>query len=166
MRFIGSCLAAAFVVSPTNVSAMPPAVPVAPLVLSTADDVRIRTELVQLIEQMAKEGHFGLVAIAERELAPDACLAAHRPDNRCLANVAPVGVEAEPKHSVVIDAPQWRQASVRIRCVGPDIKRARQIELYLADARSEQPKALPEKAKLAGCMIGSLHGSPSNAADW
>jgi hypothetical protein len=145
----------------TMATAMPPPVSVAPLVLSAHQDAKGRVELVELIEAMGKEGHFTLTAIAQDERVLDSCWQERAPKRACLATVAPTRVEAEPELTVVIDSPEWRQASFRVRCVGPDVARAREIELYLFDARSGRPNALQEKANLAGCMIGAIYSPPT-----
>ena len=157
-RALGVIIAAGL---PVTAAAMPPPVPVAPMVLSAPADSNVRAELVELIEAMGKEGHFTLAAIAQSDLAQADCLQASLPDAACLATIAPKRVEGEPEMSVVVDTPEWRMAAVRVRCIGPDVKRVREIQLYLSDARSGHPNALQEKANLAGCMIGALYGSPT-----
>ena len=142
-------------------AAMPPPVDVSPVVISAPEDARLRGELVQLIERIGGEGHVALRGVAGTDGTFDRCLLDHRPSRACLARYAPKRQEAEPTVSVIIDDPQWRQASVRVRCVGSDERRARGIELYLHDALDDRSNALQQKANLAGCLIGALYGTPS-----
>ena len=146
---------------PATAAAMPPPVEVAPLVLSAPAESKNRAELVELIEMMGKEGHFTVQNIAQDSQALDPCWKARRSDRHCLAKLAPAWPEGVPRVAVVIDSPEWQMAAVRVRCIGPDVARARIIDLYLSDARSGHPNALQEKAKLAGCMIGAIYGSPA-----
>ena len=131
-------------------AAMPPPVPVAPVVASA--DAELARTMTALVADAAREGHFDAAAVdasIPRQCALDA---AER--DRCFADSARSA--AVPNLVFVVASPT--ASGVRLSCIGADAGRAQQAEIALAEANGSDDLArLRQRSALAGCIIGALH---------
>ena len=135
----------------TTAEAMPPPVPVAPLVVPGEGElVHAVTELVR---ELATTGHYAATP-AGPSLLPSACEVDDPERARCYAQAA--REHGVPDLVYVIAEPA--EAGARISCIGADDARSQQAELSIAAAAgSDEQAALRERNALAGCIIGALH---------
>ena len=157
--------AAAALLSAASADAMPPPVPVAPTLVTPADDRDLAAEVFELLTKLDRS-HF---ALRPQTIDRDALTACEfeRP-SACAAAVIRERVgAATPTIALFVDHPRWRSAAVRVRCVGADASRAREIRLHVRDAlRGTLDVDRAERSALAACLIGSLHGPARQSEDF
>ena len=147
--------AAMMLVDAGAAGAVPPPVPVAPVVV--AEDSATAEKIRDLIADMARGGHFDAAPPGE---APDASNCAqvgvvmratcYATAARLTRNPNLVFVFAEPGNG-----------PLRVECVGSDQNRAQSVDLDLAVAiGANTASARPPRQALASCMIGALNSPP------
>lgn len=148
-------LAAVMLVSANGAGAVPPPVPVAPVVV--AQDSATAERLRGLIADMTRGGHFDA---APPEGAPDASNCAQVGEvmrATCYATAA--RFTGNPNLVFVFAEPG--NGPLRVECVGSDQNRAQSVDLDLTVATgANMAAARPPRQALASCMIGALHSPP------
>ena len=157
--------AAAALLSAASAGAMPPPVPVAPTLVTTADDPGLAAQIAELLAKL-DGGHYALRPEAISSEALAACKF-DRPSACASAAIRERVGAATPTLALFVDHPRWRSAAVRVRCVGADATRAREIRLHVRDAlRGTLDVDRAERSALATCLIGALHGTARKTEDF
>lgn len=148
-------LAAIMLVGASAAGAVPPPVPVAPVVV--AEERATAERLRSLIADMTRGGHFDAAPPGE---APDASNCAQVGEvmrATCYATAA--RMTGNPNLVFVFAEPG--NGPLRVECVGSDQNRAQSAYLDLAVATgASTTDARPSRQALASCMIGALHSPP------
>jgi len=156
MRHSLTLAAAAALAAPGAARALPPPVPVAPVVV-TAD--RATAEALRaLVADMTRQGHFdaALAVPPGRDSCADV---GETMRATCYASAARFAGIADRVYLHV--APGGEGSALRLHCIGPDQDRAQRAELDLAAALASDPAvARPQRQALASCLIGALHAPP------
>ena len=156
--------AAIMLVGASAATALPPPVPVAPVVV--AEDAATATALRALIADMSRQGHFEAAAPEAAPLPRNCAQVGEVMRTTCYATAARLA--GNPNLVFVFAEPG--QGSLRVECIGPDQNRAQRADLPFAIAAGDDPAATrPQRQALASCLIGALHspavprppGSPS-----
>ncbi|MFL6735269.1 MAG: hypothetical protein ACJ8EY_11330 [Sphingomicrobium sp.] len=138
-------------------SAMPPPVPVAPLVLQVGKSADLETSVAELVEILGEKGFYALEASRPDRRSVAACLTEQEGMVECVAKALSSTVSSE-NAVVLIVYSEVKPDVVRMLCIGRDAKRASEKLLRLSDAlREDAPNMMAERAELASCMIGALH---------
>ncbi|WP_114952024.1 hypothetical protein [Sphingosinicella terrae] len=146
-------LAAFMLAGASAAGAMPPPVPVAPVVI--AEETATAGILRALIADMSRQGHFDAAAPEPAPPTPRDCAevgevmraTCYATAARAIGNPNLVFLFAEPS-----------SGALRLDCVGPNQDRAQRAELDLAVAAGEDAAAArPQRQALASCLIGALH---------
>lgn len=132
--------------------ALPPPVPVAPVVV--AEDAATAASLRALIADMSRQGHFEAAAPEAPPLPRNCTQVGEVMRATCYATAARLA--GTPNLVFVFAEPG--EGSLRVECIGPDQNRAQRADLDLATATGDDPAAArPPRQALAACLIGALH---------
>ncbi|QIL02998.1 hypothetical protein G7078_09580 [Sphingomonas sinipercae] len=141
----------------SSAAAMPPPVPVQPLLIVASKDLSTKAALTTAVRRLAERGYLSAYLNKLQSVGVG---------SKCIRSLKCVDPAAHLKHhgaevAVIAFDPEWRSADHQVRCVGPDPLRSYLVRISLRDAGSDRPTiAHPELVKLAGCIIGSIHAPP------
>lgn len=140
-------------------SALPPPVPVKVTILADTPAMAAKTE--RLLEALVADNWIAAEKPAAAEEAYKACPTVKEKEWRsCLSAL----VRKNGPHAVlfVLHDPEWRGAQLQATCVGGDPAKARSVDLHLQDAfHLKTETANRVRSTAAACLIGALHGAPS-----
>lgn len=148
-------LATIMLVGASAAAALPPAVPVVPVVV--AEDGAVGAALRALITDMSRQGHFD--ASAPDAVPPHASCSQVGEGMRATCYATAARQTGNRNLVFLIAGPGG--ATLPIDCVGPDQDRAQRADLALVVAGGDDPSAArPQRQALASCLIGALHSPP------
>ena len=141
-------------------AALPPPVPVRPVIVVSHEDSGLAERLQAVLASLSRNGFLDAgTGLAPTLWIPGRCME----EEACAERKILVPAEA---NQVLIFAhdPGMRAADHSVVCLGPDSSRTRRVSVNLRDAEGgPADAALSQRSKLASCLIGALHGSPATS---
>jgi hypothetical protein len=139
-------------------AALPPPVPVGVTVIDLETDLHLQASTERAVALLLESGFVsaGSAPVAAEQL--DHCRSQPSDVAQCVSRILSTA-DAGEQVALLVDHPQWRSAAIRVRCIGRDYGRAKETSIHLRDVFSPHGAIwVGERAQLAGCLIGALHG--------